>query len=280
MTDRPNPEALDQQALEAAAKALNPGLYGDFEESLVKHAGFSEEKASQYVEAKKRRHEELAYAAVSAYLAALPASRTFTNPLTAPHRTTTGAVSDVGNMGVPTPDTAPRAIETVEEIPATIQVISWEEEPEHECWKLSPDETFVGLIVKSGRSWSPADQYTLRVERTPTEGGGGMITILELLEAHRLGWVADDAGHYKCSCGFYPDPFDGTDVTSDDQHRAHVAGVLEAHQQEREAKAKAEALEEAASDSQMGPVAHGWNASGIASWLRARARAEQIRETS
>ena len=36
-------------------------------------------------------------------------------------------------------------------------------------------------------------------------------------------------------------------------------------------EAKAEALEEAASNSQMGPVAHGWNASGIASWLRARA---------
>ncbi|NVM97812.1 hypothetical protein [Arthrobacter sp. SDTb3-6] len=37
------------------------------------------------------------------------------------------------------------------------------------------------------------------------------------------------------------------------------------------AQAKAEALQEAADDSRMGPVPHGWNASGIASWLRARA---------
>lgn len=54
---------------------------------------------------------------------------------------------------------------SVESIPATIQVISWEEEPEHECWKLAPDETFVGLIVKSDRAWSPADGYTLNIER-------------------------------------------------------------------------------------------------------------------
>lgn len=37
------------------------------------------------------------------------------------------------------------------------------------------------------------------------------------------------------------------------------------------ANVRAEALEKAADDSRMGPVAHGWNASGIASWLRARA---------
>ncbi|QDY64859.1 hypothetical protein FQA45_00220 [Glutamicibacter halophytocola] len=56
-------------------------------------------------------------------------------------------------------------VNSVEAIPAQVQVISWEEDPEHECWKLGPDETFVGLIVKSGRSWSPADKYTLHVER-------------------------------------------------------------------------------------------------------------------
>ena len=38
----------------------------------------------------------------------------------------------------------------------------------------------------------------------------------------------------------------------------------------------AELREQIAQDSQMGPVPYGWNASGIASWLRARA--EQIEE--
>lgn len=56
-------------------------------------------------------------------------------------------------------------VNSVESIPAQVQVISWEEEPEHECWKLAPDETFVGLIVKSDRAWSPADRYTLNIER-------------------------------------------------------------------------------------------------------------------
>lgn len=56
-------------------------------------------------------------------------------------------------------------VTSVEEVPAKLQIISWEEEPEHECWKLAPDETFVGLIVKSGRSWTPRDKYTLNIER-------------------------------------------------------------------------------------------------------------------
>ncbi|PRB78263.1 hypothetical protein CQ012_02420 [Arthrobacter sp. MYb214] len=56
-------------------------------------------------------------------------------------------------------------VNSVEGIPAQVQVISWEEEPEHECWKLAPDETFVGLIVKSDRAWSPADKYTLNIQR-------------------------------------------------------------------------------------------------------------------
>ena len=56
-------------------------------------------------------------------------------------------------------------VNSVEAIPAQVQVISWEEEPEHECWKLAPDETFVGLIVESDRAWSPADRYTLSIER-------------------------------------------------------------------------------------------------------------------
>ncbi|WP_440102419.1 hypothetical protein [Glutamicibacter mishrai] len=56
-------------------------------------------------------------------------------------------------------------VNSVEEVPAKLQIISWEEEPEHECWKLAPDETFVGLIVKSGRSWTPRDKYTLNIER-------------------------------------------------------------------------------------------------------------------
>lgn len=66
----------------------------------------------------------------------------------------------------------PRTVETVEEIPADLQIISWEEGPEHESWKLSPDETFIGLSIKTDRSWSLADRYTLRIERRPTEGGG------------------------------------------------------------------------------------------------------------
>lgn len=42
---------------------------------------------------------------------------------------------------------------------------------------------------------------------------------------------------------------------------------LDAHDR----RVAATALREAAGDSQLGPVAHGWNASGIASWLRSRA---------
>ncbi len=63
------------------------------------------------------------------------------------------------------------------------------------------------------------------------------MTILEILEAHTLEWVADDVGNYECACGFYPDPFNGTDVSIDDQHRAHFAEVLNKHMQEREAGA-------------------------------------------
>lgn len=62
-------------------------------------------------------------------------------------------------------DAAQPVVNSVEGIPAQVQVISWEEEPEHECWKLAPDETFVGLIVKSDRAWSPADKYTLNIQR-------------------------------------------------------------------------------------------------------------------
>ena len=125
-----NQPPLNPDALEAAVKAIDPGLYGDFEADLVKHAGFTEEKAREYVIAKKRRTEDFARAAVSAYLAV-----------------------------------AQPAVNSVEEVPAKLQIISWEEEPEHECWKLAPDETFVGLIVKSGRSWTPRDKYTLNIER-------------------------------------------------------------------------------------------------------------------
>lgn len=98
--------------------------------------------------------------------------------------------------------------------------------------------------------------------------------------------------------GFYNDPLGLTnwqrlcsaDPALADKYRAGMNAAVSAYLaalpaprtittvEELEAKAKTEALEEAAIDSQMGPVAHGWNASGIASWLRARA--EQIRETS
>lgn len=62
-------------------------------------------------------------------------------------------------------------VNSVEVIPAQVQVVSWDEEPEHEQWKITPEETFVGLILKSGRSWSPSDQYTLHVERKRPEVG-------------------------------------------------------------------------------------------------------------
>ena len=64
---------LNEEALEAGAKAIDPGLYLDFETDLVNRAGFSEEKAREYVTAKKRRNEELARDVVSAYLSAVPA---------------------------------------------------------------------------------------------------------------------------------------------------------------------------------------------------------------
>lgn len=66
MTDRLNPEALDQHALEAAAKALDPQigrLAERFPDSLS-------------LEADMERLRTEARAAVSAYLAALPAPRT------------------------------------------------------------------------------------------------------------------------------------------------------------------------------------------------------------
>lgn len=69
------------------------------------------------------------------------------------------------------------------------------------------------------------------------------MSILEILEAHTLEWVADDVGNYECACGFYPDPFNGTDVSIDDQHRAHLAEVLDKHMQERIDEAVIQELE-------------------------------------
>lgn len=105
-----------------------------------------------------------------------------------------------------------------------------------------------------------------------------LTTIREILEVHQLIWESDgDYGERnwtECSCSnhsFGDDYWTGDDESD---HRAHAAEVLDKHMTEREAVA----LDNAADDSQMGPVPHGWNASGIASWLRARA--EQIREAS
>lgn len=61
---------LNPDALEAGAKAIDPGVYGTFEADLVKHAGFSKTAAREYADAKKRQLEGMARAAVSAYLAA------------------------------------------------------------------------------------------------------------------------------------------------------------------------------------------------------------------
>ena len=41
---------------------------------------------------------------------------------------------------------------------------------------------------------------------------------------------------------------------------------------EHDREVAAKALRDAAKDSQMGPVPYGWSASGIASWLKARAK--------
>lgn len=61
-------------------------------------------------------------------------------------------------------------VNSAEDVPASLQCIAWEEEPEHGLWKITEDETFVGLIIKAGRSWSPADKYTLRIERPEVPG--------------------------------------------------------------------------------------------------------------
>lgn len=63
-----NQSPLNPDALAASAKVIDPGLYGDVEADLVKHAGFTEEKAREYVIAKKRRTEDFARDSVSAYL--------------------------------------------------------------------------------------------------------------------------------------------------------------------------------------------------------------------
>ena len=59
---------------------------------------------------------------------------------------------------------------------------------------------------------------------------------------------------------------------------AHVlykaAEGIESITEQHDADIAAKALRDAADDSQRGPVAYGWNASGIASWLKDRA--EQI----
>ena len=41
---------------------------------------------------------------------------------------------------------------------------------------------------------------------------------------------------------------------------------------EHDREVAAKALRDAAQDSQMGPVSYGWSASGIASWLKGRAK--------
>ena len=56
---------------------------------------------------------------------------------------------------------------------------------------------------------------------------------------------------------------------------AHVlykaAEGIESITEQHDADIAAKALRDAADDSQRGPVAYGWNASGIASWLKDRA---------
>ncbi|WP_346921884.1 hypothetical protein [Glutamicibacter creatinolyticus] len=149
MTVRLNPEALDRQALEAAAKAI-----------AGKHWLTALDDAR---------------AAVSAFLAvALPAPRTVTNLLSAPHRTTTGAVSDAGNMGVPTPDTAPRTITTVEELealPHGVIVL----DADDGALMLSPDGEGGADWVRfydPGRYDANAVDLPARVLWVPTEGCG------------------------------------------------------------------------------------------------------------
>ena len=57
---------------------------------------------------------------------------------------------------------------------------------------------------------------------------------------------------------------------------AHVlykaAEGIESITEQHDADIAAKALRDAADDSQRGPVAYGWNASGIASWLKDRAK--------
>lgn len=180
----------------------------------------------------------------------------------------------------------PRTITTAEELealPHGVIVL----DADGDALMLSPDgEGGADWVRFYDPGWYDANAVDLpaRVLWVPTERRRGMNTILVLLNEHRQHHGIRD-GRTRCACGWKSaprvmgsTPHGAPRVMGPASYGAHLAGVLEAHQQEREAKAKAEALEEAASDSQMGPVAHGWNASGIASWLRTRA--EQIRETS
>ncbi|WP_054820416.1 hypothetical protein [Arthrobacter sp. JCM 19049] len=246
MTDRLNPEALE---------AACAGFYND-------PMGLTNwQRLCSADPALADKYRAGMNAAVTAYLAALPAPRPVTNPLTVPHRITTGAVSDVGNMGVPTPDTVPRTITTVEGLEALPEGtilrdyagLALHKRPTGTWWCTNGT---TGLTDVDLADEIEGTKFWYTVLWVPPEGGG--TTILALLNEHRQRHSIRD-GRTHCACGWKSGPrvmgakpHSASSVMEPDSYGAHLAGLLEAHQHEREAKAKAEALEEAASDSHMG----------------------------
>lgn len=63
------------------------------------------------------------------------------------------------------------------------------------------------------------------------------MTILEIIEAHQYEPISDRLRVASCSCGGWQDEMPYKLRNHFEAHRAHLAEVLETHQQEREAEA-------------------------------------------
>lgn len=78
------------------------------------------------------------------------------------------------------------------------------------------------------------------------------MTIQDILFEHQL-YLRQGEPVWRCECGNWEDDT----CAQEENHRAHVAQVLDAHMQERVAAAKAEALNEAATklaDASVSPI--------------------------
>jgi len=172
----PKPTPLNQGALEAAAEAEYPHLFNGMMEKRLARLGrlYTPEQARESAENKRAEKIELIARHVGTYLSALTskADALFTVENLQNFRA-------IVESGTPLArNTVLRLIEqarelvadqsvsnSVEELDAKIHLISWDPQPECGHFSLKPDETFVGVVVRTDRSWSLGDKATLRIER-------------------------------------------------------------------------------------------------------------------